>query len=401
MRIVIGITGGVAAYKSANLIRLFTESGHEVKVVATPNALKFIGSATLEALSHNKIATDLFEDVHAVKHIELAKWADVIVVAPATASFVARYASGLADDLLGNVLLATRSRVFIAPAMHTEMWEHEATVANIGTLSARGVVLIEPEAGRLTGGDSGKGRLAEPDLIFQTVIAGIPKQPLIGKKILITGGGTREAIDPVRFIGNRSSGKQAIAIAQTAESLGAHVTFIACNVEMQMPFENVIHVETAEQLRERVLHFVPEQDILIMAAAVADFGPAQIAREKIKKAQVGDNVNLQLSANVDILEEVTDRKSETNPSLFVVGFAAETSADAGELERYAFQKLQAKKCDILVANDVSGGAVFGSEENNALVVTSSGRVVPVVGSKTIVAQEIFDVILNQLDGSKR
>ena len=396
MRIILGITGGIAAFKSASLIRLLTEDNHEVRVVATRNALKFIGAATLEALSHNKVTTDLFDDVSEVKHIELAKWADRFVVAPATAAFIARYANGLADDILGNMLLATEAQVFIAPAMHTEMWKHPATVSNLEILRKRGVLFIDPEVGRLTGSDVGQGRLAEPIDIARAVLAGSGDKPLEGKKVLITAGGTREMIDPVRFIGNRSSGKQGIALGKVAKELGANVTFIACNIDQPLPFDSVIHVSSTIELKRAITEHVLDKDIFVMAAAVADFSPEIVNERKIKKSEVGEKLSLQLAVNDDILRDVSQNRLNKAEKLLMVGFAAETQSDSNSLAKLAQSKLEQKGCDIIVANDVSGGAVFDSEVNNAIIVTKSGRTLSAAGDKALVAKEIFDAITNEL-----
>ena len=263
MHVIVGVTGGIAAYKATSIIRLLTEAGHTVKVIPTDNALRFIGATTLEALSHNSVDSNLYTDVADVKHIKLAQDADLVIIAPATASFIARLANGIADDLLGNVLLATKAPVVIAPAMHTEMWFHPATVANIQTLVARGVHLIEPAEGRLTGSDTGTGRLPEPEVIVEAALSAIGRRDLVGKNFLITAGGTYETIDPVRFIGNRSSGKQGIAIATAAHRRGAHVTLIAANVMEALPSHlEVISIENAEQLRDSVISNLGKNDCL-------------------------------------------------------------------------------------------------------------------------------------------
>ena len=384
MKVLLGVTGGIAAYKAAELIRGLTELGHEVRVLPTQNALRFIGATTLEALSHNVVDSDLYTDVESVKHIELAQWADVIVVAPATASFLARTASGLADDLLGNVILASTGRIVVAPAMHTEMWFNQATEANVSTLKARGVEFVEPGVGRLTGSDSGVGRLADTADILGAITS---SGSLSGKKVVVTAGGTREAIDPVRFIGNHSSGKQGIAVALAAQRAGAQVTLIAANVDAVPSSVAVVRVTSALELQERLELALEQADVLVMAAAVADYRLAEPSTDKLKRAEIGETLQLSLVANPDILGSVN------RPGLFKVGFAAETS---DSLEAAAQQKLVNKGCDLVVANDVSNGAVFGEDRNSVLVVDKAGVVAEVAGSKSDVASKLIDIIAARL-----
>lgn len=384
MKVLLGITGGVAAYKAAEVIRGLTELGHEVKVLPTQNALRFIGATTLEALSHNVVNSDLYTEVESVKHIELAKWADTIVVAPATASFLARTAIGLADDLLGNVILASTSRVVIAPAMHTEMWQNAATTSNVEVLRQRGYEFVSPGVGRLTGSDSGVGRLAEPaDIIRAVVTFG----SLAGKRVIVTAGGTREPIDPVRFIGNSSSGKQGVAIAQAAASAGAEVLLIAANIESLPRGINTIEVSTAREMQSALEFAATDSDVLVMAAAVADYRIAEPSSSKLKRSELGETASIQLVANPDLL------KSINRPGLFKVGFAAETRTD---LTAMASEKLQAKSCDLLVANDVTDGAVFGSSSNSVVIVDKAGLVEEFSGSKLDVANRLVDIISKRL-----
>lgn len=384
MRVLLGITGGIAAYKAAEVIRGLTELGHEVKVLPTQNALRFIGATTLEALSHNVVDSDLYTDVESVKHIELAKWADTIVVAPATASFLARTAMGLADDLLGNVILATTSRVVIAPAMHTEMWQNEATVTNVSMLRDRGYEIVEPGIGRLTGSDSGVGRLADTaDIVRATSSVG----SLTGRKVIVTAGGTHEPIDPVRFIGNSSSGKQGIAIARAASAAGAEVLLIAANVESLPAGIRTIQVSTALELQVALEESVSDIDVLVMAAAVADYRIAEASKTKLKRGVLGESTSIELVANPDIL------KSLVAPGLYKVGFAAETGENLADL---ALSKLETKGCDLVVANDVSEGAVFGSDSNSVVVVDKSGVVGEISGSKLDVANRLVDIISKRL-----
>ena len=384
MKVLLGVTGGIAAYKAAELVRGLTELGHEVRVLPTQNALRFIGATTLEALSHNVVDSDLYTDVESVKHIELAQWADVIVVAPATASFLARTASGLADDLLGNVILASTGRIVVAPAMHTEMWFNQATEANASTLKTRGVEFVEPGVGRLTGSDSGVGRLADTADILGAITS---SGSLSGKKVVVTAGGTREAIDPVRFIGNHSSGKQGIAVALAAQRSGAQVTLIAANVDAVPSSVAVVRVTSALELQERLELALERADVLVMAAAVADYRLAEPSTDKLKRAEIGETRQLSLVANPDILASVN------RPGLFKVGFAAETS---DSLEAAAQQKLVNKGCDLVVANDVSNGAVFGEDRNSVLVVDKAGVVAEVAGSKSDVASKLIDIIAARL-----
>jgi phosphopantothenoylcysteine decarboxylase/phosphopantothenate--cysteine ligase len=367
--VVVGVTGGIAAYKSAPLIRLFSEAGHTVQVVATENAFNFIGKSTLEALSKNPVSIvdpDLFTDVDQVKHIALAKNADLIVVAPATASFIAKVAAGIADDLLTTTVLAATSPVVIAPAMHTEMWQAASTTANIKTLESRNFSIVSPGVGRLTGEDTGIGRLAEPQEIFDTALASL-NGPLSGFSVCVTAGGTREPIDAVRFIGNYSSGKQGIAFARAAKHLGAKVVIIAANIdEESLTGFDYIYVKTAAELQSELMDQIGSIDLLIMAAAVADFSIQNPSLEKIKRSEVGESLNLTLSANVDILKAFVQTSKTASRKVLTVGFAAEAG---GSLEQLGQAKLQAKGCDFIVANDVSNGAVFGSSETKVLLIS--------------------------------
>lgn len=383
MKVLLGITGGVAAYKAAELIRALTEAGHDVRVVPTENALRFIGKTTLEALSHNVVDADLYTDVESVKHIELGQWADIVLVAPATASFLARTAAGIADDLLGNVVLATTAKLIFAPAMHTEMWLNPATKSNVEILEARGVKVIEPASGRLTGADTGIGRLPDTSAIIEATLDG----SLRGKRVVVTAGGTREPIDPVRFLGNLSSGRQGIAIALAARDAGAHVTLVAANLEGLPNGLDTVQVETAMELKTATEEAVKDADVLVMTAAVADFRPKELSLKKMKRSELGDEVSIQLVANPDILAGIS------RPGLLKVGFAAETSADLDEL---AQSKLAAKGCQILVANDVSDGKVFGREDTSVLILGDDGSKLEKQGSKTEVASALIDIIASRL-----
>jgi phosphopantothenoylcysteine decarboxylase/phosphopantothenate--cysteine ligase len=396
--VVVGVTGGIAAYKSAALIRLFSEAGHSVQVVATNNAFKFIGKTTLEALSGNPVSIvdpDLFTDVDQVKHIALAKSADLIVVAPATASFLAKMTSGIADDLLTTTVLAATCPVVVAPAMHTEMWENKATVANIETLESRGVTIVWPAVGRLTGEDSGAGRLAEPEEIFETALASLGG-PLSGKRVVVTAGGTREPIDAARFIGNFSSGKQGVAFARAAKLMGAEVELIAANIDDSLTSGlKVTAVGTAFELSQALAMQSGKYDLLVMAAAVADFRPSEPTASKLKRSELGDRLDVALVANPDILTETVAALKKTDSKAIVLGFAAEASDD---LEALAKAKLSAKGCDYLAANNISEGKVFGKDQTELLLVSISGTQ-RFQGSKQSVAKDVLSLIASNMGES--
>lgn len=395
--IVVGITGGIAAYKAIEVIRKLCELGHDVKAIPTANALRFVGKATLEAISHNPVEDDLFTDVADVKHVALAAWADLIVVAPATASFLARTNIGLADDLLGNTISATAAPVVIAPAMHTEMWLNAATTENVESLRSRGFTVLQPAVGRLTGGDSGIGRLPEPDHIVSAALEHLRAQDLVGIRILVTAGGTREPIDPVRFIGNRSSGKQGIAIAREASRRGAIVHLIAANISDELTgINSVTRLQTAGEMQRAVADLLASQDVLIMAAAVSDFRVEQPAELKIKKSEDTKRLSLDLVENPDILAESVRRVDRDNLDVLCVGFAAETAANDADLLRLAQGKLATKGCQVLVANNVRNGAVFDADENSTLILTASGKVVGANGNKVAVANQLLDVVHDSL-----
>ena len=393
MHVIVGITGGIAAYKATSIIRLLTEAGHTVKVIPTQNALRFIGATTLEALSHNTVDSDLYTDVESVKHVALGQEADLVIVAPASASFLARFAAGIADDLLGNTLLVTKAPVVLAPAMHSEMWLHPATQQNVRALTERGVQILEPAVGRLTGDDTGIGRLPEPEDIVEFALSKISRQDLAGKRFLVTAGGTREDIDPVRYIGNRSSGKQGIAIAIEAVRRGADVTLVAANVSnIPLEIQNVLHVQSAQQLADVLDENLASFDVLVMAAAVSDFKVVNPAANKLKRSETGDRLQLELVANDDILASAVKRIKTQGLSVFTVGFAAETASGHSQLEELAQSKLASKGCDLIVANNVANGAVFDTDTNNVLILSQTGRSVSAEGSKRLVAAELLDVI---------
>jgi phosphopantothenoylcysteine decarboxylase / phosphopantothenate---cysteine ligase len=400
-RVVLGVGGGIAAYKACELLRRFTESGHDVTVVPTAAALEFVGAATWAALSGKPVSSDVWTDVHEVPHVRIGQEADLVVVAPATADLMAKAAHGLADDLLTNTLLTARCPVVFAPAMHTEMWEHAATRANVATLRSRGAVVIEPAEGRLTGADSGKGRLPEPDELFEVAIdllaRGDGGLDLTGRHVVVSAGGTREYLDPVRFLGNRSSGRQGYALARAAVARGAEVTLVSANVSLPDPAGvKVVRVETTDQLRDAVVSAAASADAVVMAAAPADYRPASLSGTKIKKAADGSAPALELTQNADILHEVATQR--TRPDSVVVGFAAETGDDTGSVLDLARAKLARKGCDLLVVNDVSGGAVFGSADNQAVILTAEGDAVDVpLGSKSALAHVVWDQVARRFD----
>jgi phosphopantothenoylcysteine decarboxylase/phosphopantothenate--cysteine ligase len=391
---VLGVSGGIAAYKACELLRRLTESGHDVTVVPTAAALEFVGAATWAALSGKPVSSDVWAEVHQVPHVRIGQQADLVVVAPATADLIAKAAHGLADDLLTNTLLTARCPVVFAPAMHTEMWEHPATVANVATLRERGAVVIDPAEGRLTGKDTGKGRLPEPaeifDLCLDVLSRGATQPDLAGRHVVVSAGGTREYLDPVRFLGNRSSGLQGYALARTAAARGAEVTLIAANVQLPDPAGvKVVRVSTTAQLRDEVVAAAAAADAVVMAAAPADFRPTTMSDAKIKKADDGSSPTIELTQNPDILHEISTQRSRAGQ--VIVGFAAETGDASGSVLDHAAAKLARKGCDLLVVNDVSGGAVFGSPENEAVILSASGESTDVPrGSKTAVAHAIWD-----------
>ena len=400
-RLVLGVSGGIAAYKACELLRRFTESGHDVTVVPTAAALEFVGAPTWAALSGKPVATDVWHAVHEVPHVRIGQQADLVVVAPATADLLAKAAHGLADDLLTNTLLTARCPVVFAPAMHTEMWEHPATRANVALLRERGAVVIEPAEGRLTGADTGKGRLPDPQEIFElcrdllthgAVVGASTGPDLAGRHVLVTAGGTREYLDPVRFLGNRSSGLQGYALARAAAARGAEVTLVAANVTLPDPAGvKVVHVSTTAELRDAVLAATPSADAVVMAAAPVDFRPTSVSETKIKKSDDGAAPRLDLTQNPDILREISTHR--TRPDAVIVGFAAETGDDSGSVLDLARAKLVRKGCDLLVVNDVSGGAVFGSPDNEAVILAASGPPVEVSrGSKSALAHAIWDQV---------
>lgn len=391
LNVVVGVTGGIAAYKAVGVIRALVLAGHDVHVVATDAALRFVGKPTLEAISRNPVHTDLYEGVAQVRHVAIGQAADLIVVAPATANTIARLAAGLADDLLGNTILASTAPLVIAPAMHTEMWQNPATVANIATLRGRGVTVIGPGVGQLTGSDSGIGRMIEPEEIVAVALAAVQPQDLRGKRVVVTAGGTREALDPVRFIGNRSSGKQGVAIALAAAARGALVTLIGANLEVAAPAAVLfIPVGSTLELAEAVGLAVEDADIVIMAAAVADYRPESIAGSKIRKETQGDHLMLKLVANPDILAGLAQTR---RLGQVIVGFAAETEAEPEALLALGRAKLARKGSDFLVINRVGWSTGFATDSNTVVMLDERGDIVmKASGSKSSVADRILDVL---------
>ncbi|MBP2452731.1 bifunctional phosphopantothenoylcysteine decarboxylase/phosphopantothenate--cysteine ligase CoaBC [Mycolicibacterium lutetiense] len=401
-RIVVGVAGGIAAYKACTLVRQLTEAGHSVRVLPTESALRFVGAATFEALSGNPVHTGVFTDVHEVPHVRIGQEADLVVVAPATADLLARAVAGRADDLLTATLLTARCPVLFAPAMHTEMWFHPATVDNVATLRRRGAVVLEPASGRLTGADSGAGRLPEAEEIatFAQVLLergdALPYD-LAGVKALVTAGGTREPIDPVRFIGNRSSGKQGYAVARVLAQRGAEVTLVAGNTAglVDPAGVDVVHIGSAAQLRDAVSKYAAESNVLVMAAAVADFRPAQVATSKMKKGSASEPNSIDLVRNDDVLAGAVRARTEGQlPNMrAIVGFAAETGDANGDVLFHARAKLQRKGCDLLVVNAVGENRAFEVDHNDGWLLSADGAEAALEhGSKTLMATRIVDAI---------
>ena len=394
MRIVLGVSAGIAAYKACELLRLLTEPGHRVKVVPTPAALNFVGAATWAALSGEPVLTSPWESVHEVPHVRLGQEADLVIVAPATADLMARAAAGRSDDLLTAVLLTARCPVIFAPAMHTEMWEHAATRANVATLRSRaGCIVLDPASGRLTGSDSGPGRLPEPAELFsvaQRVLArgtAAMTADLAGRTVLVSAGGTREELDPVRYLGNWSSGKQGYALARTAAIRGATVTLVAANTELpDPPGARVLRVTSARQLRDAMLAEAGSADAIVMAAAVADFRPATRSAAKIKKTDAAP-APIELAENPDIVRDLVAARHR--PGQLIVAFAAET----GDVLANGRAKLARKGCDLLVVNQVGNGLAFGTADNEATVLAADGTEVKLPrAAKDEIADAIWDEI---------
>lgn len=392
MFVVVGVSGGIAAYKAVQIVRLLVLEGHDVHVVPTADAVRFVGLPTWEAISRNPVTTSVHDDVASVRHVSLGQSADLVIVAPATANTLAKMATGLADDLLGTTLLATQAPVVVAPAMHTEMWRHPATQQNIETLRARGAIIVGPGDGRLTGSDSGPGRMSEPDEIVDAALAAAGPRDLVGRRIVVSAGGTREPLDPVRFLGNRSSGKQGVAIAAAAAARGAEVTLVAANIEVPAPAGvRVVQVGSAMELSVVMEGAQAEADVVIMAAAVADYRPAGVSDAKIKKEDRGDELELRLVKNPDILQGLAERATVGQT---VIGFAAETAANRDELLELGRRKLDRKGCDFLVLNIVGWNEGFAQDGNRIIVLRRGGDIVgEAAGSKLDVAHRLLDVLV--------
>ena len=395
-RVILGVGGGIAAYRACELLRLFTESGYRVRVVPTASALRFVGAPTWAALSGQPVTDDVWTDAHEVPHVALGRHADLVVVAPATADLLAKAAHGLADDLLTNTLLTARCPTVYAPAMHTEMWEHPATVANVATLRGWGAVVIEPAVGRLTGADTGKGRLPEPEEIFAIARAvlrrsGPVRADLAGRHVVVTAGGTREPLDPVRYLGNRSSGKQGYAFARTAVARGARVTIIAANVDLPDPAGvTLVRVGTTAEMRDATLAAAVDADAVIMAAAPADYRPARYQNEKIKKD--GPAPTLKLVTNPDIAAELGATR---RPGQVLVVFAAETH----DALAHGRAKLASKRADLVVVNEVGEGKAFGTDDNAATVLDADGKATELAARpKDDLADAVWDLVLPLLAG---
>ena len=386
--VILGVGGGIAAYKSCDLLRRLRDHGYAVTVVPTPSSLNFVGSATWEALSGRKVTSEVFESVEEVRHVSLAKKANFIIIAPATADLIARMSAGRADDLLTNVVLASNSPILIVPAMHPEMWNDAATKANVQTLRSRGYLVMDPDVGALTSGDVGQGRFPETARILEEFSSLTQSRAdLLGKKVLITAGGTREAIDPVRFIGNQSSGKQGYAVARAALQRGAEVTLIAANTSLSdIEGVRIIKVESASQMLSSLESEFSQADILVMSAAVADARPSQIADMKIKKS---DYTNIALVENPDLLRTIAASKK----GQIIVGFAAETSEDL----QVAREKMDAKGADVLYLNDVSAGDIFNSETTHGFILAKGKEPSKVSQTtKDTLAHQLLDEALLQL-----
>lgn len=401
-RVVVGVSGGIAAYKACHLVRDLKEAGDDVRVVPTPSALNFVGAATFEALSGHPVSTTVFDAVDEVQHVRVGQEADVVVIAPATADVMARLVAGRADDLLTATVLVAMCPVIVVPAMHTEMWWNAATQANVRTLRERGVIVLEPAHGRLTGKDTGPGRLPEPDQIAEltrAVLDGADLTPdWTGRRVLITAGGTQENLDPVRFLGNRSSGRQGFALAEIAVHRGAEVTIVAGDTD-DLPTPSGARVEkvtSAREMAEVVAEHAPESDVIIMAAAVADFRPESQAGAKLKKgSDDAALMTVQLVENPDILATtVQQRRDGRIPAeTTIVGFAAETGDGQTSALEFAQAKLARKGCDLLMANEVGEGKVFGQARNSGWLLTADGAVTEVPeGSKHVVAAAILNAV---------
>jgi phosphopantothenoylcysteine decarboxylase/phosphopantothenate--cysteine ligase len=396
LNIVLGVSGGIAAYKVASILRLLTEAGHNVQVVPTPAALNFVGSATWEALSGNPLISEVWDDVADVPHVRIGQGADLVIVAPATADLLSRAANGAANDLLTNVLLTATCPIVFAPAMHTEMWLNAATQENVATLRSRGSIVIDPADGRLTGSDSGPGRLPEAEEIVAVALGSFSEQDLAGQDIVITAGGTREFLDPVRFLGNSSSGKQGVALAVAARDRGAKVTLICANVSVSMPagvtIENAI---TGDDMHSAVMKASMTADAIVMAAAIADYKPKTTHTSKMKKSDDDASPTIELVRTTDILADLVTHRNASHPDQIIVGFAAETGDTHGSVLEHGVAKLKRKGCDILVINEVGPDLAFGTDDNEVTILTRDPASQTKVSktSKTQIAHAIWDAVI--------
>ena len=388
-KVILGVGGGIAAYKSCDLLRRMQERNYDVTVVPTPSSLNFVGTSTWEALSGKKVTTQVWESVEEVRHVTLAAENELILISPATADLIARIALGRADDLLTNLVLASGAIKILVPAMHSNMWNNPATVANIALLQERGFHVMRPAIGRLTGPDSGVGRLPDTSeiLAYLATVIG-DTQDFLGKRVLVTAGGTREPIDPVRYIGNRSSGKQGYAVAQVALDRGAEVTILSANVSLPDPIgATVVRVESAQDLELELERHFQNTDLLVMAAAVADARPGQVGTEKLKKDSYRE---ISLVENPDLVAQIAQQKRQQ----IIVGFAAETSLNIAEANR----KLLAKGLDLIYLNDVSTGEIFGNDSTQGVFVTADGKEIPVGKSnKATLAGQLLDLVIDKLN----
>jgi len=398
--VIVGVTGGIAAYKTVQLVRLLVLDGHEVHVIPTDDAVRFVGIPTWEAISRNPVTTSVHDDVAKVRHVALGQAADLVVVAPATANFLAKMAAGLADDLLGTSLLATTAPVVVAPSMHTEMWRHPATVHNVELLRARGVHVVGPEDGPLTGGDVGPGRMTEPDRLHAHLASMLSKRSdLSGTRVVVSAGGTREPIDPVRYIGNRSSGRQGVAVALAAAERGAQVTLVIAHADAGIvesarshPRIDVDHVGTAAELAASVGAHAADADVIVMAAAVADYRVDEASERKLSKEETDGELTLRLVATTDILAQLV---RERRPAQTIVGFAAETETDAAALLERARRKRRRKGVDILAVNEVGWNKGFEAPDNTLTFIAGDDAVIgTATGTKREVADALWDAVLD-------
>ncbi|MFL6100621.1 MAG: bifunctional phosphopantothenoylcysteine decarboxylase/phosphopantothenate--cysteine ligase CoaBC [Actinomycetales bacterium] len=417
-RVVLGVGGGIAAYKVVSLLRLLTESGHDVRVVPTRSALEFVGAPTWAALSGHPVSAEVWDDAHEVPHVRLGREAELVVVAPATADLLARAAHGLADDLLTSTLLTATCPVLLAPAMHTEMWEHPATRANVATLRGRGVRVIEPASGRLTGADTGPGRLPEPEDLYAACLDALrsaaapgPELDLSGRTVVVSAGGTREPLDPVRFLGNRSSGKMGVALARAAAARGAKVLLVGANLDAAVSAPaltsgvDLVPVGSALELRDAVLAAAEQADVVVMAAAVADFRPATYADAKIKKSDDPGQPqapSVELVRNPDVLAELVHRRTDGHAPAgqVLVGFAAETGDATGDVLALGRAKLARKGCDLMVVNEVGVRTTFGQDESSATILDREGgeQALP-HGPKPVLADAVWDAVVRRVGSS--